>query len=107
MADAVWKDYQKGVLPTTSAVLVTVPTGKKWAMVDIVLFNRHNTSAREAELWVGGSSSGDQFYRYEMASYETTSIVLNQKLPAGTVIRGRASGVGSVNWFLSALEVDA
>ena len=99
-------DREKGVLSTSTSTLVTVGSGKKWVQVDIVLFNR-NSAEREVELWEGGTGDGDRFFRKTLDGYETYPIVYKQKLPSSTTISGKADNGSSVNWFLTALEVDA
>ena len=90
---AVWEDYEKGRLGTTAgATLLTVPTGKKWSLMDIVLFNAHASSAREVHLYLGGDSAGDKIFERDLKSHETYAFVLTQKLPAGTTVRGHSNG---------------
>ena len=101
MAD--WKDMLNGTLGSSTGTMVTVPGGKKWAMVDLWLFNR-SSSAVVVELFVKGTGDANRFFRRELKAYQEWPIVFKQQLPAGTTISGKAGTGSAVNWFISALE---
>ena len=101
------KAQQKGVMGTSTAgVLATVPTGKAWVKMDLILYNRDENNEREAHLYFDGSSASDKFFEREMEALETFPIEIKQRLGPGDTLRGHSNNANSINWFLTVLEID-
>ena len=104
-------DRANGTVATGGTTLGTVPTNKRWVLVDLVFHNR-GTSAAVLTLFYGSltgslSAAGDQIDKQSIDAGDTYPVTIEQALPADTNIYAVASVAASLNYFLTALEVDA
>ena len=104
-------DRANGTVATGGTTLGTVPTNKRWVLVDLVFHNR-GTAAAELTLFYGSLTSSlnaavTQIDKYSIAAGDTYPVTIEQALPAATNIYATASVADSLNYFLTALEVDA
>lgn len=92
----------------SSGVIATVPNGKRWTHVDLILFN-NASSAKTVTVSIKVATAGTSrdYWEREIESKGDRTFEYRQALPAGSQITVDPGTGGSVNYLLSAWEITA
>ena len=95
-----------GNVPTSITDLATVPSGKKWEVVDITWSNGSGGTATVNIVGSDGTNAASLDFFSASPNNTHREVTLFHVLNAGDKLRGNANGASNVNCIITVIEVD-